>query len=379
MNYKRKRNRAGISAYTMSKELGVDYEKYLKVEKKLIPLEGEMLNKYQDVLKNSKMIRFNHRQKMFEIKQFIKDGKMRDLMAKRGYNGVTLARTLNIAPSEISHVLNGKMANEERIEMVYDFLTNPINANVEGSDKQIEIDNDFDIEELEKIMEEKGLKKVWVAEALNIPYSSLCKYFNPKYRTNSEIVKMNKRRIKDFIVNCTPSETPIETTPKHYDTDQEDINFIKQIRKETGKNYTEIAEEIGCSSSQLYKIVSGRREISESMYIMLKRYIDKCKKEGIISDSQQEETVVETPVEEITVEIPVAVPVEEEAEFEEFEEIVPISLGELEPIEIEPKNDKKGIDKCYYDIMAENFELKEELEKAKRQIRLYETLIEKIK
>jgi transcriptional regulator with XRE-family HTH domain len=361
MNYKRKRIRAGISAYTMSKELGVDYEKYLKVEKKLIPLEGGLLNKFQDVLKNAKMIKFNHKQRMHEIHQFIKEGKMRDLMVKRGYNGVTLARVMNIAPSEISHVLNGKNNNEERVERVYDFLTNPINANVEGSDKQTEIE--FDYKELEKIMRKKDLKRIVIAEALNIPYSSLCKYFSDKYKdSTSDMVRQHKKAIKEFIENYSPIETPIVKTPKQkHNSYQEEIEAIKQIKLESGDSYENIAKEIGVSQSHLSKVLTGNRKIAEDTAEKLRKYIDDYNKE------------------EIAVEIPVAVPVEEEAEFEEFEEIVPISLGELEPIEIEPKNDKKGIDKCYYDIMAENFELKEELEKAKRQIRLYETLIEKIK
>lgn len=365
MNYKRKRISAGLSAYTMSKELNVPYEKYLMVEKKQIPLEGSLLDKFQNALKNARMIKFNQKQKMQDIRQFIEKGELRNLMAERGYNGLRLSQVMNFAPSEISQILNNKCKNQERVEMVYDFLMNPINREVKVEDNQPQVD-DFDYKKMEKIMRKKGIKKLDVAEALNIPYSSLCKYFSDRYKdSNTKSVIDHKKAIKEFIKNYSPDETPLERKPQtKFNSYQEEIEAIKQIKIETGKSYDLIAEEIGVSESHLSKILSGNRKITAPVYTMLKKYIDK---QNTKETPQIERNILQTPI---------VLDVIETAENE-------LKNDEIEAVNEQLNNEtyikeKSTLENDYYELLKENYDLKHRLRKAERQIEMYEKLIERL-
>lgn len=366
MNYKKKRIQAGLSAYTMSKELGVPYDKYLLVEKKQIPLEGSLLDRFQNTLKNARMIKFNHKQKMQDIKHTIEKGELKDRMAKMNYNGLALARAMNFAPSEISQILNNKCKNQERVEMVYDFLMNPINIDINTEDKQVEVEVDeFDYKELERIMRKKKIKKLDVAEALNVPYSSLCKYFSDRYNdSKTKTVIDHKKAIKEFIENYSPDETPLERKPQtKFNSYQEEIEAIKQIKIETGKSYDLIAEEIGVSESHLSKILSGNRKITAPVYTMLKKYIDK---QNTKETPQIERNILQTPI---------VLDVIETAENElKNDEIQAVS----EQLNNETYIKDTSFENDYYELLKENYELKHKLRKAEHQIEMYEKLIERL-
>lgn len=158
MNYRAKRNKAGLSAYTMSKELGIAYDKYLKVEKKLIPLEGEYVDKFMKILDRAKEILFNRKQKIHEIEESIKDGSLKKLSQKRGYSGKQLAETMGISPSEVSRTFTGKQTNQDTIERIYDFLQDPINVNVESSGKKAPtLEETAEILRVKPIVEEEAV------------------------------------------------------------------------------------------------------------------------------------------------------------------------------------------------------------------------------
>ena len=77
MNFKKKRLAAGISKYTMMKELGVDKNKYDKIESGKLQLSGNLLDKFMEVIKNSREINFNRQVKLEKINQWIQSGEIK--------------------------------------------------------------------------------------------------------------------------------------------------------------------------------------------------------------------------------------------------------------------------------------------------------------
>lgn len=128
MDYKVKRTSAKISVYTMAKELGVDEKTYRKLEKGIINLDGEQLQKFMDVINNAKEINFNRKMKMQEVNEWLTSGKAREDMEKMGYTQPTLAQELGCHNSYVNHTLKDeKSASDDFKEKMYDFLQNPFN------------------------------------------------------------------------------------------------------------------------------------------------------------------------------------------------------------------------------------------------------------
>lgn len=256
MNYKRKRVRAGISAYTMSKELGISYEKYLKVEKKSIPLEGEYLNKYYNALKNAKEIKFNYKQRMHEIREFIKEDKLRDLMAKRGYNGLSLAKTLGYDPSVISQVLNNKYANDEVVEYIYDYLQNPVNANVEGIPKEEPAEDDSEklVAKLKKIKKQQKLFNRDLAQAIGMSESHFAKIIGGYREMTPKMLEL----VSDFVERVENGQISIESSRKNAPTlketaeilDMEPIVEEEPVTKEIEEDNTNTSDAIETTENE---------------------------------------------------------------------------------------------------------------------------------
>lgn len=130
MNYKKKRVKAGLSTYTMAKHMGISEEKYKEVEKKIRPLEGDLLDKFQETIANANQIKLDSKIKKVNIDLWFRNGQVKEVIKEYGYSQYDLSKELNIPQSTISKTLNNKKTTDNIREKIYDFLTNPINKKI---------------------------------------------------------------------------------------------------------------------------------------------------------------------------------------------------------------------------------------------------------
>ncbi len=139
MDYSGKRRKVKLSAYTVAKELGVDFNKYKLVENGIVHLEKDLLDKFLEITQpeNAKMIKFNRDQRLFDIKNFASHNEnLKKLMKDRKYNQNQLADVMGVKKVTMSKLINyGKnkkdKVSDDLLERVYDFLMNPLNINPE--------------------------------------------------------------------------------------------------------------------------------------------------------------------------------------------------------------------------------------------------------
>lgn len=437
MNYKRKRVKSGLSTYTIAKELGIDWKKYQEVEENKIALEGENLNKFLNITeyKNAKMIKFNRRQKINDIKNFINDGKMKELMAKRGYNGMTLASVLGVDSNVIKRVLDGKEASEDMNEYVYDFLQDSLNANteVEKTDIEEETEKEISLEEIKRLKNEKSFGTQELSNAVDIPISTLSHILAGR-NTKQE----NLQKIYDFLLNNEPkTRTELEKDRQELEKvltkkklSKMDVartlginysyvyNFFKGVKikkefedkitdyimgvegkkvkknepfelnlkeisemiKDKGISYKEICKELRISYSYINKLL-GDRIIGS---FDTKRQLDEFVRNYVPNDIEETN---ENKIDEVVNEISS----EEKTEDSDIDEkVIPETmLDEMLKEDIEEEFDEDSdefidddediISIDYFEVLKENKELKTKLTKAERQIEMYETLIDVIK
>ena len=142
MNYKKKRMKAGISFYTMSKELGITEKELEEVENKKRRLEGNLINKFQEIIENAKQIKFDRKVRMMNINMWFKDGSGKKALSDYGYSQRELAEQIGTSQAIVSRALNGQSAGDDEKEKIYDFLTNPIKKKIsEFSDKDLKMSN----------------------------------------------------------------------------------------------------------------------------------------------------------------------------------------------------------------------------------------------
>lgn len=440
MNYKAKRYRSGLTTYTIAKELGIDWRKYQDVESRKINLEGEYLDKFIKITepKNAKMIRFNRNQRIRDIKTFIKEGKLKELMAKRNYNAMTLARILDFDATTMNQILNGTYSSDDTNEFVYDFLNNPINAYVDeseikiqesdtdASDKERYTDDDI-YKELKRLKEEKGFSCQEISEATGVATSTISHTLSGR-KTKDKTIK----KIYEFLSNGTKVDSKAQIT--HL----ENILMEKKISK------MDVARALKINYSYVYNFLKGNNirkdyqnlildyienvegkkvNVKEPFEMNLKEIDTLMKDKGIsyhaicealnISYSYLEKLLndrvigcyeTKRKLDEFVRNYEPQVEKTEDSENEE--KIVPIStLDEMmnEPevgdICIEEEDDEEdeddldedidfedviadgvlSLDKDYFDLLKENKELKDQLAKVQKQLSSYETLIEVIK
>ena len=357
MNYKAKRIRSGLSTYTIAKVLGIDWNKYKEVENKKINLEGKYLDNFLQIVepKTAKMIKFNRNQKMREIKDFIKEGKLRDLMAKRGYNGMTLARELDYDGNVISQVLNGKYPSDDTVEYIYDFLINPINTNTTEEAPKEETPTEeaskkttytFGVlEQIKTTMKEKNISKITLARGTGISATHITNILCGKRVTSDEKMKL----ITDYVNNYT-GEEKVEI--------KSNVKDLRKLKDEKGLSLGDIANGTGISYSSITKYFGGLRTLSKETE---QKIADFLNNKEPIQDKKTEnsENIIPKAMEEDFINI-----------VEELKE---------EPIKEETKENQNTIQPDYFDLLKENKELKEELSKTQRQVKLYEILIERLK
>ena len=289
MNYRNKRNNSGLSQYTIARELGIDYQKYLEVDRGERPLEGELISKFLDIIKRAKEIKINRLEKMKLVDEWLDSGKGLETCKEYGYTGAELARILGFTQGCMSMALNPennfhKSSGKDVKEMIYDFLHNPINK---------------------KINKELGSTKVE-------------EWYN------------------------------------------ENLSNLKQIILNNGYNLREFAELIGCSDAHLGNVINRKR--NASMKLKQKIYDLLNKKDKI----EEETKIVETTEEKSNVELYDYVEVSEN----------PIDEPNVKIVEATEQEKTDFVKTC--GLLCELEKLKEENFKLKRQIELYEKLIERL-
>ena len=150
--YTRKRLGNKLSAYTVAKELGISRETYMEIEKGLKNLEGELLDKFNDIIARAKEINFNRMGKLQEVNKWFEDGEAIKALEKLGLTQYDLADALGISQCHVSYAVrnktrirNGKklIVSDEVKEMIYDYLTNPLNKKVKQEAKTVKPKNKF--------------------------------------------------------------------------------------------------------------------------------------------------------------------------------------------------------------------------------------------
>lgn len=132
MKYKGIRNKNRLGVYQVSKLLGISEETYKNVEKGTLPLSGEQLEKFKEIMSNSKDIRFNNLQLNKDIDDFVKSGQALEKLKDLGYNKKQLEKVLGISTFSINTFFNNpekNMSFDLKLK-IYDFLNNPLNKKV---------------------------------------------------------------------------------------------------------------------------------------------------------------------------------------------------------------------------------------------------------
>lgn len=157
MNYKQKRNNKRLDTYTVSKLLGIDEKTYIEVERGYRNLEGNLIDKFMDIMDNAKEIRFNNDQLEMDIDDWIESGEAKEDIKRMGYEQIEIAEKLNTSPSMISKTLlhpNNVQFNTKY--KLYDFVKNPLNKNIEDKLKEEKEKNVIkEVENTEKNVIEK--------------------------------------------------------------------------------------------------------------------------------------------------------------------------------------------------------------------------------
>ena len=131
MKYRQVRYNHKLRAYTVAKELGVDYNKYIEVEKGERPLEQEYVEKFRKIMRDANTIRMNASISIGKAKTELADGTLKKLMEDMGYNQITLAKTMGLRTFHMNAIFCGRSKNEDTIERMYDFLHEPFNRKIE--------------------------------------------------------------------------------------------------------------------------------------------------------------------------------------------------------------------------------------------------------
>lgn len=259
MNYKRKRQKAGITFATMVKELGIPENKYKEVEENKRNLEGNMLDKFMEVLNRAKEVQINDMQKIKEIDEWIKNGGVQEAIKKYGFTSQNeLARELNVSQGRLSEMINGKDNISDNFKLkVYNFLTNPLNKKAR-EEEEVKAKSgrrpdyiNWTIKNLEKEIKKAGIKQTDLAKHLSCtnthishivrgdtkPSKKIAKqiydYFNKGVEEKVEEVKKEnigtivvKTQDKDIIVK--PVEKTSEKEAEKVVSDYKDLSPLEK-------------------------------------------------------------------------------------------------------------------------------------------------------
>lgn len=189
MNYKKKRNNCRLDTYTVSKLLGIDEQKYIEVEQGYRNLEGELINKFMDIIDNAKNIRFNNKQLERDINEWIESGQAKRDIKATGYEQTEIAKKLNTSPSMLSKILchpnNVLFSSKYRL---YDFVKNPLNKNIEDL---LKIEKEKNVKVEDKTIDENAAEEVE-----NTKKDMTAEYKRQDFDNELETLKTENERLK---------------------------------------------------------------------------------------------------------------------------------------------------------------------------------------
>lgn len=139
MNYRGRRNKANIKFYTMAKELGIDEKTYKEIEDGKRNLEGQMLDKFMNILKRNKEVNFNDAIKVNKINKMVEDKTLMKKITDLGYTQREIAKKIGISQGTVSCIITKTRPVSEEVKIkLYDFITNPLNKKLESDKPQKE-------------------------------------------------------------------------------------------------------------------------------------------------------------------------------------------------------------------------------------------------
>lgn len=139
MKYRYRRKKAQIKFYTMAKELGIDEKTYKEIEDGKRNLEGNMLDKFMNILKRNKEINFNDAIKANKIDKMVEDKTLMKKITVLGYTQREIAEKIGISQTTISCIITKIRPVSEEVKVkLYDFITNPLNKKLESDKTQKE-------------------------------------------------------------------------------------------------------------------------------------------------------------------------------------------------------------------------------------------------
>lgn len=288
MNYRQKRNQKGLSLYTVARELGVDYNKYVEVERGQRALEQDYVDKFQKILANATQIKLDRVQKMAMIKEEIANGTLRQRIKDYGYTHRELANELGLVQGAVSNALSGnmKLTSEDTMERIYDFINEPFNKkarpitmktenigkNFNGRGRIYttpEIENWYNNVDLREEMVKHGYNPSSLAEFLGISTNHM---YNVLHRDKNLSGFLKEKLYNEF------NETKKSITKHHGKANEtieqwlESVDLKELIKEKYGKKRA-FAREIGCTPEHLCNILNGKRnasiELKERIYSAL--------------------------------------------------------------------------------------------------------------
>ena len=153
--YEKRRIEKGLSKYTVAKEMGLTLDQYRNIERGLVNLESEYLDKFNDIMNRAKEIRINRMDKIQNIKIMIKSGELKYKLKQQGYSMAGLAKKLDMGATTVNYVFMLKKVSDDAIEQVYDYLMNPANKNLKIENRGRKTDNRKPIEKEKPLYEIK--------------------------------------------------------------------------------------------------------------------------------------------------------------------------------------------------------------------------------
>lgn len=147
MNYRAKRNQKRLSAYTVAKKLGISRQTYIEIEKGKREFEGELLEKWYEIMDNATEVKIERDMRIFEIREFFASGEANKKLKEFNYSKQELAKKINYDNMVIYRCFNNeKQVSDDVKEEIYDFLHNKLNIKIKNDKKETKKINKTDIE-----------------------------------------------------------------------------------------------------------------------------------------------------------------------------------------------------------------------------------------
>ena len=281
MNYRAKRRLKGLTAYTVAKELGVDYNKYVEVEKGLRPLESQYVDKFQYILRNAGQLRLAHTQKIQKVKESIIGGSLRKQIKDWGYSHKELGEKLGLSQGAVSNVLTGNMGltSEDTMERIYDFVHEPFNKKLQKKDNGEKVSKvsttDFDkinkwynSIDLEKEILKHGFTKKTLARFLGVSDNHTYSVLNGNKNLSMGLkMKLYEELQKPPI--SEPFTTKVEQPQK--------MKELEELLDENNISHKEFAKQLGVTKEHFNRVLEGKKNASNALLDRIDSLVQKIK------------------------------------------------------------------------------------------------------